>query len=92
MPKIHVEQPHSMEISEVHEKMDCTLKGLAEKYDIDINWKNDREVTLKRSGLKGSAEIQDKRVTVDLNLSFVLAPMKGKIESRLKEKLQKELS
>ena len=92
MPKIHVEQPHSMEISEVHKKMDSTLKGLAEKYDIDINWKNDREVSLKRRGLKGSAEIQDNRVTVDLDLSFVLAPMKGKIESRLKEKLEKELS
>jgi putative polyhydroxyalkanoate system protein len=92
MPKIHVEQSHSMEISEVHNKMDSTLKGLAEKYDIDINWKNDREVSLKRRGLKGSAEIQDKRVTVDLDLSFVLAPMKGKIESRLKEKLEKELS
>ncbi len=91
MPKIFVEHPHNMEIDKVREKMDNALQSLAEKYDINVTWKNEREVTLKRTGLKGMAEVKDSSVLVDLDLSFVLSPVKGKIESRLKEKLKEEL-
>lgn len=91
MPKIFVEHPHNMEIDKVREKVDNALQSLAEKYDIKVTWENEREVSLKRSGLKGRAEIKDKSVLVDLDLSFVLSPLKGKIESRLKEKLEQEL-
>ena len=91
MPKIHIEHPHSLETADVHKKMDEALKGLAAKHDIKITWKDERNVNLKSSGLKGNAEIKDSSVVVDLDLSFVLAPLKGKIEERLRSKLAKEL-
>jgi putative polyhydroxyalkanoate system protein len=92
MPKIHLEHPHSLELSEVRKRMERSLEELSSKYDVKTTWKDDRNVDLKRSGLKGFAKIEDDSVVVELDLSFVLAPMKGKIEQRLKDKLAKELS
>jgi putative polyhydroxyalkanoate system protein len=92
MPRIKIEHPHSMDLQVVREKMEKSLNSLAAKHDITVTWKDDKHVDLKRSGLKGTAEIREKSVCVDLDLSFVLSPLKGKIEQRLREKLTQELS
>lgn len=91
MPKIRVEHPHSMDVAEVRRRMDQALEDLKNRHDLKVTWEGDRRAKLKRTGVEGFAEIKDNSVIVDLDLSFVLSPLKSKIESRLKEKLAQNL-
>ena len=92
MPKVHVEHSHSMEVAEVRKRMEEVIQDLVQKYELKVDWASDRKVNMKRTGVKGYAEITDNAVIVDLDLSFVLSPMKSKIETRLKEKMASTLS
>ena len=91
MPKIHVEHPHNLDVAEVHTRMDEVLMDLVQRYDLSVDWQDERRVKMKRTGVTGTAEIKDTAVVVDLDLSFVLSPMKSKIETRLKEKMADKL-
>ena len=92
MPRIRVEHPHSMGVAEVRRKMEEALDDLVKRHDLKVTWEGERRAKLKRTGVEGYAEISDNAVVVDLDLSFVLSPLKSKIETRLREKLAENLA
>lgn len=66
-------------------------KKLSEKYEIAAKWVSEREAELKRTGVSGKIIIEDKKVAVNLDMSFALLPLKGKIEERIKRELENVL-
>jgi putative polyhydroxyalkanoate system protein len=88
MPKLTIEQKHSLEPAAVRERLDQLSAKLAEKYGIEATWKSDTEAEVKRRpGASGTIRCRPDCVTIHLDLSFVLAPMKERIENRIRSEL-----
>ena len=88
MPKLNIEQAHSLPLEEVRKRLQGLADKLSEKYGINAEWVSQTEAKVKRTGVTGSISCSDKKVSVLLDLSFMLAPMKEKIESRVRRELE----
>ena len=91
MAKLTIEQAHSLPLDEVKKRLEQIATRLSEKYGIEANWTSDREASLKRTGVTGKITLSEKSVSVLLDLSFALLPVKGKIEERIKRELSTAL-
>ena len=65
-----------------------SLSGLSAKYGIEANWISPTEANVKRTGVTGKITCTDSKVTVFLDLSFMLSPVKDKVESRVRRELE----
>lgn len=91
MPTIKISQGHTLDAAEAKKRLETLSEQLGTEYGINAKWKNDTLAEVSRSGLSGSIKIEPKQVLVDLDLSFVMSPLKGKIEERVKAKLAEVL-
>ena len=92
MAKLSIEQAHALPIDEVKRRLQELADRLSAKYGIDAKWLNDREASLKRTGVSGTITVGDNKVAVLLDLSFALLPMKGKIQERIARELKSALA
>jgi putative polyhydroxyalkanoate system protein len=92
MAKVNIEHPHALPLDEVKKRLQGLADRLSEKYGIAARWVSDREAEVKRTGVSGKITCHDTKVTVFLDLSFVLTPLKEKIESRDKKELEASLA
>jgi putative polyhydroxyalkanoate system protein len=92
MPKLNIEHPHALPVEEVKKRLQTLADKLAEKYGISAKWTSEREAEVKRTGVSGKITCSESKVTVFLDLSFVLSPLKEKIESRVKRELESSLA
>ena len=88
MPKLNIEQAHALPLDEVKKRLQTLADRLSEKYGIEAKWLTHTEASVKRTGVTGKITCSDDKVTVFLDLSFVLSPLKDKVESRIKQELQ----
>jgi putative polyhydroxyalkanoate system protein len=88
MAKLNIEQAHALPVDEVKKRLQTLADKLSEKYGIAAKWVSDREAEVKRTGVTGKITCTENKVTVFLDLSFVLTPIKEKIETRVKNELQ----
>jgi|AMFO01.1.fsa_nt_gi putative polyhydroxyalkanoic acid system protein len=91
MPKIEVNHAHSLEADAVKARMEAVQADLASRYGLKFDWRSDTELAVSGKGVKGTITLRPKEVAVKLDLSMLLSPMKGKIESKLRSKLAEEL-
>jgi putative polyhydroxyalkanoate system protein len=87
MPKVHIEHPHSLPKEEVKKRLQGLADRLADKYGIEATWVNDEEANVRRTGVTGKITCLPDKVTVFLDMSFALTPLKGKVEDRIKREL-----
>lgn len=92
MPKLNIEQAHTLPLDEVKKRLQELADRLSAKYGIDARWVSDREASVKRTGVSGKITCSETKVTVFLDLSFVLSPLKDKVENRIREELRKSLA
>jgi putative polyhydroxyalkanoate system protein len=92
MPKLNIEESHALPIDELKQRLQALADRLSAKYGIEANWVSPTEAHVKRTGVTGKITCSDQKVTVFLDLSFVLSPMKDKIESRVRQELQRCLA
>jgi len=78
---------HAAVRKEVQNLADKLSKDLSAKY----NWEGDRLV-FKRSGASGHIDITESAVNIEIKLSMVLTPLKGKIEKTVNSYLEERLS
>lgn len=89
MPKIAIRHAHHLSREQAHSQVEAIASELTQKYALTGGWKGD-SYEFQRTGLKGLVRIEDGRISVELDLAFVLTPLKAKIEERVREKLQKD--
>ncbi len=92
VPTVKIEHAHALEPDEVRRRLEGLRDRLAEKYGIDAHWKDPTHATFKRIGVSGSITCPPGKVLVQLDLSFALSPVKGKIEQRIREELATALA
>lgn len=88
MAKLQISQSHNVTVAEAHQRIDALNKDLGEKYGLTSRWVNETEATVERTGAKGTIKILANLITIELDLSFAMSPLKGTIEKRIKEVLE----
>ena len=92
MAKLSIEQAHALPLDEVRRRLQELADRLSTKYGIDAKWTSDREASLKRTGVSGIIKVADDKVSVLLDLSFALLPLKGRITERIERELKSALA
>lgn len=91
MPKIAMQKQHSLTTDQAREKVDRLATSLKDKYGLTGSWSGNR-YQFKRTGVSGCVSLEDKRVSVEVDLSFLLSPLKGQVEEAMKKKLDEEFA
>lgn len=91
MAKIDITQSHTLPIAEARTRMQKVQAELTEKYGLSFTWEGDSLLKVSGKGVKGTIGLSATQVSVLLDLSLILTPLKGKIESRLREQLTEQL-
>jgi putative polyhydroxyalkanoate system protein len=97
MPQFHVAVPHTLSQQEARERLNRFVDILRAKFqdsvsDLEQNWDGD---TLRFSfrtfgiGLKGGVTVGEKQLEVTGDLPFTAMMFRGKIESSIREQLER---
>lgn len=92
MPKLTIAHPHKLDSGEVKQRLEKLNQQLSSKYGISATWTTPTRATFNRTGASGSIECGTDRVVVNVDLSFALSPVKGKVEERIRSELAKALA
>ncbi|MDY0003177.1 MAG: polyhydroxyalkanoic acid system family protein [Polyangia bacterium] len=91
MAKIEVVQNHALPLPEARTRMEKVQAELTAKYGLSFQWEGEQQLKVSGKGVKGTIQLGATQVSVLLDLSLLLSPLKGKIESRLREQLTEQL-
>ena len=95
MATIDIRRSHALPLEEAKKRAEELAKSMEAKLDLVWRWEGDAirfdapKGTAK--GTKGEVAVTDKEVRVQIDLPFLLKVMKGTIEDKVKEKLDKLL-
>jgi putative polyhydroxyalkanoate system protein len=96
MPTIEIRRSHTLPKDEARKRAEDLANSLQEKLSLQWRWEGDR-LTFDAprgpaKGTTGSVEVTGEAVTVQIDLPFLLRMVKGKVESRVEEKLRQVLA
>jgi putative polyhydroxyalkanoate system protein len=91
MATIDVSRSHSLSKEEAKKRAESLAVSMQQKLELDWRWDGDR-ILFDASrgpakGTKGSVDVSESAVRVQIDLPFLLRVMKGTVESRVNEKL-----
>jgi putative polyhydroxyalkanoate system protein len=91
MATIDVSKSHTLTKEEARKRAETLAQSMKQKLDLDWRWDGDR-ILFDASrgpakGTKGSVDVGDDAVRVQIDLPFLLRVMKGTVESKVNEKL-----
>jgi putative polyhydroxyalkanoate system protein len=84
MPSIKMQRRLSMSNDEALLKVEEAADKLAEKYGLMINWLDDY-ASIRGPGVDGTIKVADSVMDLNLELGFLAAPFKSKIEAAIEE-------
>ena len=87
MPKVDITQPHHDTPEEARRKLEQFNTQLQEQYGLVPRWTSPTEVAVERSGASGTLRIEPTEIQVHIDLPFAFAPLKGRIEERIRREL-----
>jgi putative polyhydroxyalkanoate system protein len=99
VPKIHFEIPHPLSAADAKEKLQRFVESLRARFqdnvsELEQSWNGDSlGFGFKTFGIKiaGTIEVADKLITVDGDLPLTAMMFKGKIESEMRQQLERLL-
>jgi putative polyhydroxyalkanoate system protein len=92
MPKFTVERSHNLSIDEAKKRLQALSDKLSQKYGLTSTWKSPTEAEVKGTGASGKITCAPNKVSVFIDLSFALTPLKGKIEDKVNRELDAALA
>ena len=99
MPKLNFDVPHALSVDEAKDRLQRFTEMLQEKFQDQVSgltqtW-NDDSITFgfKTFGIpiQGNIAVQENQLAVDADLPFSAMMFKGKIESQMREHLERML-
>ncbi len=95
MATIDVRRAHTLSKDEARKRAEDFARTMQQRFELDWRWEGDRIVfdapRGAAKGTKGSVDVGDKDVRVQIDLPFLLRMLKGTVESKVNEKLDKLL-
>ena len=87
MPSIDIAQPIHVPPEEARRRLDTFRAELQERFGLTPAWTTPTLIEVRRTGASGSLRIEPSRIAVHIDLSFVLTPLRGQIESEVRRRL-----
>jgi putative polyhydroxyalkanoate system protein len=95
MATIDVRRAHTLSKEEARKRAEDFARNMEQRFELQWRWEGDRIVfdapRGAAKGTKGSVDVSDKDVRVQIDLPFLLRMLKGTVESKVHEKLDKLL-
>lgn len=86
MPTISITRAHKLAHAEARAAAEKIARDLNKRFDLAYEWDGD-EVSFARPGLSGSMHVGKSAVRLEVQLSFLLTPLKGPIEREIHSEL-----
>jgi putative polyhydroxyalkanoate system protein len=95
MATIDVRRAHSLSKEEARKRAEDFARNMEQRFELQWRWEGDRILfdapRGAAKGTRGSVDVGDKDVRVQIDLPFLLRMLKGTVESKVHEKLDKLL-
>lgn len=83
---------HDLGVDQARERLEPSMKRLAEKYGLEVDDQDPNRIIMKRSGIDATIAIEATEVRTTIELSWVLEKtLRGTIEDALAAKIPKLL-
>ncbi len=89
MATIRMHRKHSLGVAKGKKAVDKVAKHIRDKFEIEAQW-NRNTLEFSRSGVEGEIVVEVDSVTVHADISWLLLPIKGAIESEIRRYLEQE--
>ena len=89
MPGIHLARSHSIEPQILRDRVRVVEGKLRSKYGAQTSWIDDETLRVSGPGVEGTMSISPYRVAIEIDLGFMLGPLKGKLEQGLARELDR---
>jgi putative polyhydroxyalkanoate system protein len=86
MPTISIKRRHTLSHAKAKAAADEIARDLNKRFDLAYEWDRD-DVCFERPGLSGNMHVGKNVVRLDVQLSFLLTPLKGPIEREIHKEL-----
>ena len=86
MPTISIQRRHTLSHSKAKAAAEKIARDLNQRFDLAYEWDRD-DVSFERPGLSGNMHVGKNIVRLDVQLSFLLTPLKGPIEREIHKEL-----
>ena len=90
MASVDITREHDLGVAEAKKRAEPMLEDLRSSFGVSGTWEGDQFVITEPA--KGSLEVTDTAVRVQVDLPLFLRPMKGVVESKINESLDKALA
>ena len=91
MPRLKITRTHNTTLAEASNRVAGLVEGFRSRFHKHIKeetWSDDKTSARCRGrGFDATFSVSESQVQVDVDLSFVLTPIKGKVESTIEQKL-----
>jgi putative polyhydroxyalkanoate system protein len=91
MATIEMKKVHTIGKESARKKAEELADKMREKIGIEWSWTGDSILFEAKKGAakgaKGHVDVTDKEISISVDLPFLLRPLKGMVEGRIKEKL-----
>jgi putative polyhydroxyalkanoate system protein len=95
MATIDIRRTHTLAKDEAKKRAEELARGMEAKLDLKWRWEGDHirfeAPSGAARGTTGTVEVTDSMVRVQIDLPFLLRVLKGKVESKVNEKLDQVL-
>lgn len=91
MADIEVKRTHSMAKDEARKAAEEIAQSLQEKLDVRYHWDGDH-LRFSRKGAEGFLRVGDDDLEIQIKLGLMFKPLRGTIERRIVEYLDREVS
>jgi len=95
MSTIDVRRSHALDKEEARKRAEELARAMQSRFDLTWHWEGDRIIFEAprgaAKGTKGSVEVTDQEVRVQIDLPLLLRVMKATVESKVSEKLAQVL-
>jgi putative polyhydroxyalkanoate system protein len=91
MATIDVRRNHSLPKEEARKRAEALAKSMEQRFELEWQWQGDRIVFQaprgSAKGTKGTVDVTDNEVRVQIDLPFLMRVFKGAVENKVNEKL-----
>ena len=86
MPTISIQRRHTLSHAKAKAAAEEIARDLNKRFDLAYEWDRN-DVSFERPGLSGNMHVGKNVVRLDVQLSFLLTPLKGPIEREIHKQL-----
>ena len=88
MATVKLSHPNTLPVEDAKKKISDVFAPYSSKFGLKQHWEGDK-LMLSGSGLDGHAHVGEKSIDVEVKLGLAASVFKGRIESGIKEELEK---